>query len=107
MRLFVTGSPGVGKTTLIRAIVDRLEDVTCSGFYTEEKRQRGQRVGFKFVTLNGQEGNLASVGRKEPTIGRYSVHLDEFEKAVLPELDPGTSPAELFVIDEIGKMELL
>ncbi|HET8564035.1 MAG TPA: nucleoside-triphosphatase, partial [Candidatus Binatia bacterium] len=73
----------------------------------EERRQRGQRIGFRFMTLNGQEGNLASVGTKEPTVGRYSVHLEEFEKLVLPDLDPGTTPADLYVIDEIGKMELL
>jgi nucleoside-triphosphatase len=107
MRLFLTGSPGVGKTTLIRAIVARLDEFTCAGFYTEERRQRGQRVGFRIVTLSGEEGNLASIGRKEPTIGRYSVHVKEFETLVLSHLDPGTVSAELYVIDEIGKMELL
>jgi nucleoside-triphosphatase len=107
MRIFLTGSPGIGKTTLIRAVVKRLEEVSCARFYTEEKRQRGQRVGFRILTLMGQEGNLASVGRTEPAVGRYSVHIDEFENLVLPNLDPETTPAELYVIDEIGKMELL
>jgi nucleoside-triphosphatase len=107
LRLFLTGVPGVGKTTVIRAIVERLDELTCTGFYSEEKRQRGQRVGFKVVTLNGDEGKLASVGRKAPTVGRYSVHVEEFEKLVLPELDPRATPADLYVIDEIGKMELL
>ena len=107
MRLFLTGVPGVGKTTLIRAVVRRLEKLTCAGFYTEEKRQRGQRIGFRVVTLTGQKGTLASVGRKAPTVGRYSIHIEEFEALVLPNLDPDTSPADLYVIDEIGKMELL
>jgi len=107
MRLFLTGSPGIGKTTVIRAVLERLEEVKCAGFYTEEKRHGGQRVGFKIITLDGQEGSLASIGRKEPTIGRYSIHVEEFEKLVLPCLDPEASPADLYVIDEIGKMELL
>ena len=107
MRLFLTGRPGIGKTTLIRAVVERLEEITCAGFYTEEKKQRGQRVGFRIVTLDGQQGDLASVGRKEPTLGRYSIHLEAFEGLVLPTLDPDLSPADLYVIDEIGKMELL
>lgn len=107
MRLFLTGSPGVGKTTLIRTVVERLEEVTCAGFYSEEKRQGEQRVGFRIVTLDGQEGSLASVGRKAPTVGRYSIHVEEFENLVLPHLDPCTTPADLYVIDEIGKMELL
>ena len=104
--MLLTGNPGVGKTTLIRVVVNWLEEVTCAGFYTEEKRHAGQRIGFRIVTLNGDEGTLASVGRREPTVGRYSVHVEEFEKLVLPTVDPGIMPADLYVIDEIGKMEL-
>jgi nucleoside-triphosphatase len=107
MRLFLTGNPDVGKTTLIRAIVERLEEVTCAGFYTEEKRQRGQRIGFRVVTLDGQEGSLASLGGLRPTVGKYSIHVEAFEKLVLPNLDTAITPADLYVIDEIGKMELL
>lgn len=106
-RLFLTGNPGVGKTTLIRAIVERLEGITCAGFYTEETREGRQRTGFRIVTLNGQKGSLASLGTQEPTVGKYSVHVEAFEKLVLPFLDPVEPPVDLHVIDEIGKMELL
>ena len=106
MKLFLTGSPGVGKTTVTRRIVEQLDGFTCAGFYSAEKRQRGQRVGFKVVTLSGREGTLASVGRRPPTVGKYSVHVTEFENLVLPALGPQTKPADLYVIDEIGKMEL-
>lgn len=107
MRLFLTGNPGVGKTTLICAIAERLEGITCAGFYTEETRQSGQRTGFSIVTLDGQEGTLASLGRQKPTVGKYSVHVEEFDNLVLPLLNPVTTPADLYVVDEIGKMELL
>jgi nucleoside-triphosphatase len=107
MRLFLTGNPGVGKTTLIRAIVQRLNGITCAGFYTEDTRERGQRTGFRIVTLDGQKGILATLGQKKPTVGKYSIHVEEFEKLVLTRLDQVTNPADLYVIDEIGKMELL
>jgi nucleoside-triphosphatase len=107
MRLFLTGNPGVGKTTLIRAIALRLEGIMCAGFYTEDTRQSGQRTGFKIFTLDGQQGTFASLGRQKPTVGKYSIHVKEFEKLVLMQLDPVTNPADLYVIDEIGKMELL
>jgi nucleoside-triphosphatase len=107
MRLFLTGNPGVGKTTVIRAIALRLEGIICAGFYTEDTRQSGQRMGFKIVTLDGHEGTLASLGRQKPTVGKYSIHVEEFEKLVLMQLDQVTNPADLYVIDEIGKMELL
>jgi nucleoside-triphosphatase len=107
MRLFLTGNPGVGKTTLIRAVVERLEGITCAGFYTEETRRSGQRTGFRIVTLDGQKETLASLGQQKPTVGKYSIHVEEFEKLALRCLGPATTPADLYVIDEIGKMELL
>ena len=107
MRLFLTGSPGIGKTTVIRSILKSLQGLKCAGFYTEEKREQGQRTGFKIRTLDGREGTLASAGhRKGPKVGRYTVHLEEFEGLVIGRIDPETTPADLYVIDEIGKMEL-
>jgi len=107
MRLFLTGNPGVGKTTLIRAVVERLNGITSAGFYTEEIRQGGRRTGFRIVTLDGHAGTLASSGKQPPTVGKYSIHVDEFEKLVSRYLDPATTFVDLYVIDEIGKMELL
>jgi nucleoside-triphosphatase len=107
MRLFLTGNPGVGKTTLIRATAQRLEGIICAGFYTEDTRQSGQRTGFRIVTLDGQEGTLATLGGQKPTVGKYSIHVEEFEKLVLVQLDQVATPADLYIIDEIGKMELL
>jgi nucleoside-triphosphatase len=107
MRLLLTGNPGVGKTTVVRAVVERLEGITCAGFYTEETRQSGQRTGFRIVTLDGRQGTLASLGSQSPTIGKYSVRIAQFEELVLRALDPVATPADLYVIDEIGKMELL
>src|SRR5918992_2769720 len=107
MKLFLTGNPGVGKTTVIRAITYRLKSVSCAGFYTEEIRQSGERVGFRIVTLHGQEATLASLGTRKPTVGKYSIHIEEFEKLVLCYLDTVATRADLYIIDEIGKMELL
>jgi nucleoside-triphosphatase THEP1 len=59
------------------------------------------------VTLDGRKGTLASLGQQKPTVGKYSIHVEEFEKLALSCLDPVTTPADLYVIDEIGKMELL
>ncbi|HWP58059.1 MAG TPA: NTPase [Candidatus Acidoferrales bacterium] len=107
MRLLLTGAPGIGKTTVVRATLARLGKFCCAGFYTEERRHQGRRVAFKIVTLDGAEATLAAVGGGQPRVGKYAVHVKEFEDLALPEINPDLTPADLYVIDEIGKMELL
>jgi nucleoside-triphosphatase THEP1 len=107
VRLLLIGNPGIGKSAIVRATLARLATVRCAGFYTEERRHQGRRIAFKIFTLDGQEGTLAVVGREPPRIGRYTVHVEEFERLVLPQMDSEANPADLYVIDEIGQMELL
>ena len=106
--LLLTGRPGVGKTTVIRRVVAGL-GTGVGGFYTDEIRERGQRTGFRLVTLDGEAGILAGVHVSSPhRVGRYKVHLDDLEqvgvKAVLRAVEQ--PDVTLVVIDEIGKMEL-
>jgi nucleoside-triphosphatase len=84
--IFVTGPPGVGKSTLIRRVLEQLQlagsctassrgptqpssntsaaasSSTAVGFYTEEVRAGGERQGFDVVTMDGQRGPLARIG---------------------------------------------
>lgn len=107
-RLLVTGRPGVGKTTLVQRVVAGLPR-PVRGFFTQEVREGGRRVGFQVVTFSGRTGWLAHVAWQQgPRVGRYRVNLKGFEEVVLPELDLENVPtATLIVVDEIGPMELL
>ena len=57
-------SLGVGKTTLIQKATEVLKSsgVPVDGFYTEEVRQGGRRIGFDVVTLSGIRGPLSRTG---------------------------------------------
>ncbi|XP_043452233.1 cancer-related nucleoside-triphosphatase isoform X2 [Prionailurus bengalensis] len=116
--VFLTGPPGVGKTTLIQKASEVLKSsgVPIDGFYTEEVRQAGRRIGFDVVTLSGTRGVLSRIGSEPPRgkrecrVGQYVVDLTSFEQLALPVLrnaGPGSGPGQrVCVIDEIGKMEL-
>ncbi len=107
-RVLLTGRPGVGKTTLVRRVLEGLQR-PARGFFTQEVRHQGRRVGFQVVTLEGKRAWLARVGPGPgPRVGRYRVDLQAFEALVLPLLTTTDIPREtLWVLDEIGPMELL
>lgn len=106
-QVLLTGSPGCGKTTLVRRILEQLGDLRLAGFYTQELRgEDGRRVGFKAVGLNGSSTILASVRSKSRIrVGRYGVELRGFEQLLNEELKRQSRDVDLFAIDEIGKME--
>jgi nucleoside-triphosphatase len=107
-KILLTGLPGCGKTTAVMQIVANLSNTKAAGFYTQEIRQKNTRKGFTWTRLDGATGILAHVNTKSPyKVGKYSVDITGFEKSVVPILDINHSDAELFIIDEIGKMECL
>lgn len=106
-RLLLTGRPGCGKTTAIRKAVSRIGTERCVGFYTEEVRRGGRRIGFDVVSLDGRRAPLARAGAGDPTVSRYGVDVAGFEGLGVAALEDGlTGPGRLLIIDEIGKMEL-
>jgi nucleoside-triphosphatase len=107
-KILLTGLPGCGKTTAVMKIIERLNCEKVAGFYTQEIRQADKRKGFRWTRLDGATGILAHVDIKGHfKVGKYGVDVAGFEKPVISVLDIEQSDAELFVIDEIGKMECL
>lgn len=103
--ILITGQPGVGKTTLIRDVAQRLQAYQPAGFYTEEIRVKGVRQGFRLRTLDGREQILSHVDYPSPhRVSRYGVDVPGFEQ-LLDQLDMCHGPSPVIVIDEIGKME--
>ena len=105
--LLVTGIPGIGKTTVIREFARRLSHRTLSGFYTEEMREYGERVGFRLVTLEGEQSVIAHIDFRDfPHVSKYGVDvaaIDAVATRVLA-VQPGM---DVYLVDEIGKMECM
>jgi len=106
--ILITGSPGVGKTTLIRNIVSKL-DVSAGGFYTAEVRdENGKRWGFKIISLDGREEVLASVDTISiRRVSKYGVNVEAVDRIGVTALREALSRDEIIVIDEVGRMELV
>ena len=105
-KILLTGRPGCGKTTLIKRVVNKLAR-PAAGFYTEEIRKHGARVGFKIVTLDGKEALLAQVDFKTTErVGKYGLDLSALETVGIEALRTAVRARQLVVIDEIGPMEI-
>lgn len=103
---------GTGKTTIVKKLVNALrkENQLIVGFYTEEVRSpQNVRIGFDIVDFTGRREILAREASesspKMPMVGKYLVHVRDFEKIALDEVRKKNE--SLLVLDEIGKMELL
>jgi len=102
----LTGVPGIGKTTLLRRVLDKIE-VKAGGFYTEEIREKGKRVGFSIKTLDGRTGMLAHVNHRGPhRVGKYGVNIEDLEAVASESVRSAIEKDDLVVIDELGRMEL-
>lgn len=105
--ILLEGQPGVGKTTLLRLMAERISHMGIGGFYTREIRENRKRVGFSVETFSGQSGVLAHVNFKTgPQVGKYRVDLPAFERVGVKGLEKALSDSRIILIDEIGKMEL-
>jgi nucleoside-triphosphatase len=105
--VLVEARPGAGKTTAATRLANRLRTagLPLAGFFTEEMREGGARVGFRIETFAGERDVLAHVDlRGPPRVGKYGVDLQAFERLALPAVEPPAGGA--IVIDELGKMEL-
>ena len=105
-KVLLTGRPGCGKTTLVKRVVKNLSQ-RAAGFYTEEIRDGGIRVGFRLVTLAGDEGVLAHIDFKtSERLGKYALDLSALEAVGVDAIRKAVQGERLIVVDEIGPMEI-
>ena len=108
--MFVTGRPGVGKTTLIMRVIEELkkQGYTVGGMVTNEVLESGQRVGFELTDLySNKKGELAHVNRPSgPKVGKYRVNLECLSSVGATSIKEAVAKTDIVVIDEVGPMEL-
>ncbi|MBI3996302.1 MAG: hypothetical protein HY352_01460 [Candidatus Omnitrophica bacterium] len=107
--LLIVGRPGVGKTTLMKRLVQSLRSRPIDGFLTEELREHEQRVGFWLSPLDGRQMLLAHrqlEGTAGHRVGPYRVNVSVLDDIAVPVIQRAMQHAFLLFLDELGKMEL-
>ena len=105
--LLLTGAPGVGKTTVLATVAERLAG-RAKGFLTREVREEGRRIGFRVTTFDGRSCWLAhATSPSRHRVGAYGVEPKDFEALAVPALCPNGPRDAVWLIDEIGRMECL
>ncbi len=108
--IFLSGKPGVGKTTAVKSIISLLGR-RPGGFYTREVRSQSHRTGFEIVTLDGRTAWLAGRAStktfsEEIQLGKYRVNLRAIDSFAVPALQRALAAGGIIIIDEVGPMEL-
>ncbi len=102
-KIFITGRPHSGKSTLLERVVTEVEDK--QGFLTREVIHSNERTGFQIVTANNHVALLASIRIcSGPRVGKYHVSLAAINK-IMPWVTLYDNK-DILYIDEIGEMQL-
>ena len=106
--IILTGPPGVGKTTIVMDVAQKLKErgIKVGGVVSREVRTNNVRTGFEFIDLDTNDrGVLASVTENGPRVGKYFVNLIGCRFAA-ERLKNALINSDVIVCDEIGPMEL-
>ena len=110
-RIGITGRPGVGKSTVVRRLIERVAaekaEKKVGGMLTAEMREQGKRTGFVVEDIStGEKGILAHIREKGPKVGKYGVNIANLERIGVSAIEKAMENADIIVIDEVGPMEL-
>ena len=105
LRIAVTGSPGVGKSTLVAKVL-AAAGMNVGGVLARDKRYKDRRIGFELLDLaSGAVGMLADETGSGPQLGKYRVHPEDLDGIGARAVENALK-CELIVVDEVGPMEL-
>ncbi|MDD2754834.1 MAG: NTPase [Methanothrix sp.] len=104
-RIAVTGSPGIGKSTLVGKVAANA-GMRVGGVLARDKRYKDRRIGFELLDLaSGAVGMLADETGSGPQLGKYRVHPEDLDGLGARAIENALK-CELIVVDEVGPMEL-
>ncbi len=111
VKIGLSGLPGVGKTTTLIKTIKMLEEegFVVGGMLTEEMKKGNRRVGFYVHDwANDRKEVFAHIDfESKYKVGRYGINVDVLDEVGVKALEEAMNKADVIVIDEIGKMEVV
>ncbi len=112
VNLLITGRPGCGKSTLISKIIKKLNDqgYRVGGITTPELRSpQRKRMGFliRDISTDDEKIMASTEFQSELRVGRYGIDTSAIHTIGVAAINRAILKADIVVIDEIGKMEIL
>lgn len=105
MKVFVSGKPKVGKTTLVLELLDELRHKNVAGLIAPEIKDK-KREGFFLQDIASKEKVLmASTKIRKNRVSKYGVDVKAIDR-IVRKVSESVDKADIVVIDEIGKMEM-
>lgn len=101
--VLITGKPGCGKTTLLKRIIQSVDDKKNLYYVLSPLTKSGEtKKEFSVFTSNNKNPRQFAVRNAD---GKYSVNTVVWEEIVL-ELDKALGEKKILILDEIGHLQL-
>ncbi len=114
LKVGITGLPQAGKTDILLRVIGMLESegLKVGGMITEAIFEGGKRVGFNIMDWETKEKALMAHKDIETETSRmrvedYGVDVEAIDRIGVPAIMKAIENADVIVIDEIGRMEVL
>ncbi len=114
LKVGITGLPQAGKTDILLRVIGMLESegIKVGGMVTEAILEGGKRVGFNIMDWETKEKDIMAHKDIETETSRlrvedYGVNVEAIDRIGVPAIMRAIEEADVIVIDEIGRMEVL
>ena len=114
LKVGITGLPQAGKTDILLRVIGMLESegIKVGGMVTEAILEGGKRVGFNIMDWETKEKDVMAHKDIETETSRmrvedYGVNVEAIDRIGVPAIMKAIEDADVIVIDEIGRMEVL
>jgi nucleoside-triphosphatase len=105
MNILITAPPKMGKSTLLKKIIQMIPTHRVSGILTEEILENNNRVGFKAHIIGTESEFIIAhtlFTHLPSKVGKYFVDSDAIYRALE---EASKNKKEIFFLDEIGRMQ--